>query len=187
MNHTETFPKIERFRLAKRIEDSAFDFYEELIRTVKSRDKRECLLHAGLELDKLRLYLRLAHQRKLMGHPQYMYAAESLTEIGKLLGGWGRQSACCGAARGTTMVITCVLRIGTGTIHPTSTTWVSVAPDIFSWSFEPECAAFTDAARVLWKRVLAVPVQILSGRIQNNPPPWDASSLEAGKACTIIL
>jgi four helix bundle protein len=88
LQHTENFPKSERFRLAKRIEDSAFDFYEELMRAVKGRDKRRFLLQADLELDKLRLYLRLAHQRKLTNHQQYLYAAESLTEIGKLLGGW---------------------------------------------------------------------------------------------------
>lgn len=88
MNHTENFPKSERFRLAKRIEDSAFDFYEELIRAVKDQDKRRFLMQADLELDKLRLYIRLAHQRKLTSHPQYLYAAEALTEIGKLLGGW---------------------------------------------------------------------------------------------------
>lgn len=88
MNHTENFPKSERFRLAKRIEDSAFDFYEELIRVVKDQDKRRFLLQADLELDKLRLYLRLAHQRKFTNHAQYLFAAESLTEIGKLLDGW---------------------------------------------------------------------------------------------------
>jgi len=88
LQHTERFPKSERFRLAKRIEDSAFDFYEELIHAVKGRDKRRFLLQADLELEKLRLYLRLAHQRKLTNHQQYLHAAESLTEIGKLLGGW---------------------------------------------------------------------------------------------------
>lgn len=88
MNHTENFPKSERFRLGKRIEDSAFDFYEELIRAVKMSEKRRILLQADLELDKLRLYLRLAHQRTLTNHSQYLFAAESLTEIGKLLGGW---------------------------------------------------------------------------------------------------
>ncbi len=88
LQHTEDFPKSERFRLAKRIEDSAFGFYEELITTVKSGDKKRHLLLADLELDKLRLYLRLAHQRKLTSHEQYLFAAEALTEIGKLLGGW---------------------------------------------------------------------------------------------------
>lgn len=88
LERTEKFPKSERFRLAKRIEDAAFDFYEALIAAVKSGEKKRALLRADLELDKVRLYLRLAHQRKLLSHPQYLYAAEALTELGKLLGGW---------------------------------------------------------------------------------------------------
>ncbi|MFZ5903222.1 MAG: diversity-generating retroelement protein Avd [Chloroflexota bacterium] len=88
MQHTEKFPKSERFRLAKRIEDSAFEFYEDLIRAVKFGDKRRSLLAADLELDKVRLYLRLAHTRKLTNHGQYLFAVESVTEIGRLLGGW---------------------------------------------------------------------------------------------------
>ena len=88
LQHTEKFPKGERFRLTKRIEDAAFDFYEVLIRAVKSGNKKRLLLAADLELDKLRLYLRLAHSRKLTDNAQYLFAAEALTEIGKLLGGW---------------------------------------------------------------------------------------------------
>ncbi|MEW5939259.1 MAG: diversity-generating retroelement protein Avd [Chloroflexota bacterium] len=88
LQHTEKFPKSERFRLAKRMEDAAFEFYEELIRAVKSKNKRSALLTADLELDKVRLYIRLAHSRHLTNHEQYLFAAESLTEIGKLLGGW---------------------------------------------------------------------------------------------------
>jgi hypothetical protein len=88
LHHTEKFPKSERFRLAKRIEDSAFDFYEALIRAVKSSNKKRVLYQADLELDKLRLYVRLAHARQLTSHEQYGFAANALTEIGKLLGGW---------------------------------------------------------------------------------------------------
>jgi len=88
LQHTENYPKSERFRLAKRIEDSAFAFYENLIHAVKARDKKRYLLAADLELDKLRLYVRLAHSRKLTNHQQYLFAAEALVEIGKLLGGW---------------------------------------------------------------------------------------------------
>jgi hypothetical protein len=88
LHHTDKFPKSERFRLAKRMEDSAFNFYEALIRAVKSSNKRSVLMEADLELDKLRLYVRLAHARQLTSREQYGYAANVLTEIGKLLGGW---------------------------------------------------------------------------------------------------
>ena len=45
-------------------------------------------MEADLELDKLRLYVRLSHARQLTSREQYGYAANALTEIGRLLGGW---------------------------------------------------------------------------------------------------
>lgn len=39
-------------------------------------------------LDKLRLYLRVAHARHLFDSRQYEFASNALIEIGKLLGGW---------------------------------------------------------------------------------------------------
>ncbi|MEI2691325.1 MAG: diversity-generating retroelement protein Avd [Anaerolineae bacterium] len=89
LNHTESFPKSERFRMGKRLEDGAFEFYELLIQATRtSKRKRQVLLDADLVLDRLRLYMRLSHARKLTSQGQYEYAAASLTEIGKLLGGW---------------------------------------------------------------------------------------------------
>ncbi len=94
MNHTERFPKSERFRMARRLEDTAFAFYELLIRAARNkRRRRAILLDADLELDKLRLYLRLSRARGLTGKRQYQYAAALLVEIGKLLGGWLRTTS----------------------------------------------------------------------------------------------
>lgn len=89
LNHTEAFPKSERFRLAKRLEDTAFEFYELLVTAGRSTHRRrQVLLDADLVLDKLRFYVRLSHARKLTSQGQYQHAAEQLVEIGKLLGGW---------------------------------------------------------------------------------------------------
>lgn len=89
MQHTEKYPKSERFRLARRIEDAAFNFFELLVKATRtSRQKRLVLLQADLELEKLRLYIRIAMKRKLATPNQYHYAAGALLEIGRLLGGW---------------------------------------------------------------------------------------------------
>lgn len=89
LDHTEKFPKSERFRLARRIEDSAFNFYEMLIQAARNPASRQrILLQADLELDKLRLYMRLAYARRLSSQAQYRYAAGVLVEMGKLLGAW---------------------------------------------------------------------------------------------------
>ena len=89
LNHTEKYPKSERFRMAQRLEDAAFEFYEHLIEAAHvHRRKRQILWQADLVLDKLRLYWRLAHGRRLASAKQYHYGAAQLTEIGNLLGGW---------------------------------------------------------------------------------------------------
>jgi len=89
LQHTEKFPKSERFRLAKRLEDSAFGFYELLIEATRSsKRKRQLLIQADVQLEKLRLYVRMSQARKLTSLPQYHFASGALVEIGKLLGGW---------------------------------------------------------------------------------------------------
>jgi len=89
LQHTEKFPKSERFRLAKRMEDCAFGFYELLVEATRSsKRKRQFLLQADVQLEKLRLYVRMSQARKLTSLSQYHFASGALVEIGKLLGGW---------------------------------------------------------------------------------------------------
>lgn len=88
LNHTENYPKSERFRLAKRLEDSLFGFHECLLAATRPAQTRAALAQADLELDKARFYIRLSHARKLLDAKQYEYAVNALTEIGRLLGGW---------------------------------------------------------------------------------------------------
>lgn len=87
-NHVDKFPKNERFRTAKRLEDSAFLFYELLMEAVYSKNTREFLLKSDFELKKIRFYLRNSHDRGWTKIKQYEYASIALMEIGKLLGGW---------------------------------------------------------------------------------------------------
>jgi hypothetical protein len=82
------FPKDQRFRLAARIENTGFTFYERLLEATRARERRPLLLAADLELEKLRLSLRLAKDIRCLSFQQYEYAARLVNEIGKLLGGW---------------------------------------------------------------------------------------------------
>ncbi|MDX9993065.1 MAG: diversity-generating retroelement protein Avd [Anaerolineales bacterium] len=88
LNHTDSFPKIERFRLGKRLEDSVFAFHECILESTRPQKARALLAQADLELDKMRFYVRLSHARKLLDARQYEYAVDSMMEIGRLLGGW---------------------------------------------------------------------------------------------------
>jgi len=94
LNHTENFPRSARFRMGKRLEDTAFEFYDLLIKAGRStRRQRQTLFEADLVLDKLRLYLRLSNARGLTDNGPYKHGSGMLIEIGKLLGGWIKTTA----------------------------------------------------------------------------------------------
>lgn len=85
---TLKFPKSQRFVLAQRLHDSALNFHELLIRARKVRPNREVLVQADVELEKVRLHLRLAHELRLLNAGQYEHGSRAVVEIGRLLGGW---------------------------------------------------------------------------------------------------
>lgn len=89
LDHTARFPRHERFRLARRIDDAMFAFHECLIRAAsRPETARADLAQADVELIKLRAYLRLALERKYTSPTQFGYAAQQTAELGRLLGGW---------------------------------------------------------------------------------------------------
>lgn len=86
----EHFPKIYRSTVTQRLMDAALDFQEALFdaRAGRGERRQERLQAADAELDKLRLYLRLAHHWHWLNDGQYRHISAMIAEIGKLLGGW---------------------------------------------------------------------------------------------------
>ncbi len=89
---TNHFPRAHRFSFTKRLLDAAFEMYEHLVEAQEQRGqaRQQALTQAAVQLDKVRLYLRLAERWKWLSEGQYQHAAGMVTEIGKLLGGWQR-------------------------------------------------------------------------------------------------
>lgn len=85
---TLKYPREHRFALALRTQQAAFEFNELIVLARKTRDKRDLLLRADARLEQMRLYLRLAHDLKLLNLRQYEYAGRLVAEIGALLGDW---------------------------------------------------------------------------------------------------
>jgi len=90
---TEKFPKSQRFVLAQQLQQAAFRFYECLIEARRVRPNAPILKQADVELDKVRLYLRLSHELGYLGSRQYRHASRMTAEMGRLLGGWMKKSA----------------------------------------------------------------------------------------------
>ena len=89
--HTVGLPRAQRFLLAKRIEYAALTYHEWIMRAGRGGGSALDLKEADIELAKLRVYLRLAMEMRLLSFGQYEHAARMVDEIGRLLGGWTKQ------------------------------------------------------------------------------------------------
>lgn len=86
------FPKSQRFVLAQNIQNAFLALAQYVVEANKRTKKLEYLIRADIELEKLRLLIRLA---KDLGYfpnfNNYSTHAEKLNEIGRLLGGMLRR------------------------------------------------------------------------------------------------
>lgn len=92
LNATEKFPKTARFTLALRLENLALDIVEDLVEARYTNKKGSILKRANLKLEKLRILLRISHDRRYLSRSSYRHAMERVNETGKMLGGWIRQN-----------------------------------------------------------------------------------------------
>jgi four helix bundle protein len=91
---TTKFPKEQRFILAQRTQKAAFEFYEAITAASLSKGREKQFLEdADIQLQRLRLYLRLCHRMNFLDSGQYQHVFGMIEEIGKLLGGWTKKAA----------------------------------------------------------------------------------------------
>ena len=89
------FPRSQRFVVTRRLQDAALDFQERIVEAnrLQGRERLSHLRRADADLDKLRLYLRLAVQWQWLSEGQYHHVSQMVKEIGALLGGWIKQTS----------------------------------------------------------------------------------------------
>ncbi len=85
---TITFPRSQRFVLAEAVQRTALQFHERLIDAARAGDPRPMLNQADTDLIKLRFYVRLCRDMRLIDMKKYEHAAKLVSEVGRLLGGW---------------------------------------------------------------------------------------------------
>jgi hypothetical protein len=89
--HTGHYPKNERFRLAKRIDDTAFELQECILFATLDNNKHENLIKADIILRKLTILCRLAKDTGFMTSSQYFYVSERMVELGKMVNAWKKK------------------------------------------------------------------------------------------------
>ena len=76
--------------LGERIERNLYDLLETLIRAKYTKQRQRLLEDANLTLEVLRFQMRLAKDLQCLKVESYAFAAKSIDEIGRLIGGWLR-------------------------------------------------------------------------------------------------
>lgn len=91
---TTKFRREHRFVMAQQVQQTALRFQEQLIEAGlgRARSRERALARADVDLTKLRFYLRLCNDLGLITPRQYQHVAQTVAEVGRLLGGW-RQTA----------------------------------------------------------------------------------------------
>ena len=86
----ERFPKLYRSTVTPRMMGAALDFQKALFdaQSQSGSTRHKHLRQADAALNKLRLYLRLAHHWKWLNDGQYRHVSTIVAELGRLLGGW---------------------------------------------------------------------------------------------------
>ena len=93
LDRTLKFPKAVRFTFAGRIDTLTLDILEAIVEACYSSGfrKQESLRTADLSLAKLRVLLRLSHDRRYLDRRGYEHVMRRIDEAGRMLGGWRKQ------------------------------------------------------------------------------------------------
>jgi len=92
LSAVERFPKSVRFSLASRTADAALDAMEGVVEAIYSKNRGYLLDRFNLRLEKLRVFFRIAHDRRFISTRQYEHIAESIDQAGRMAGGWKKHA-----------------------------------------------------------------------------------------------
>lgn len=91
LDRTAKFPKNLRHTLTGRIDNLALDVFERLVEARYTRARLPLLARVNLDLEKLRLLLRLAHDRRVLDTHAFEHAMVAIESAGRQVGGWSKQ------------------------------------------------------------------------------------------------
>ncbi len=90
--HTAGWARIYRFTLTQELVRSCLRLQERLLEAAHNDQPMRRLEQAAIELEKVRLYLRLGYDLKQCSADQYAHASELVMHVGRLLGAWRKQA-----------------------------------------------------------------------------------------------
>lgn len=91
LTKTEKFPRKIRFTLTSRIDNLALDIIEGIVEARYTTKKKEILRRVDLLMERLRILLRMCHDKQVLDHKGYEYAVRKIDEAGRMVGGWRKE------------------------------------------------------------------------------------------------
>jgi hypothetical protein len=89
----DRMPKHTRFTLNGRIVNLALDVTALLTEAIyRKEDRPDALRRINLLLEQLRIFFRLSKDRRYISLNQYEFVLESINRVGRMTGGWLKQS-----------------------------------------------------------------------------------------------
>ena len=93
LDRVEKKKKNARFSIGARTADTALDILDRLVDCIYTKKRQYILREINMFLEKLRVLLRLAHDRHYISTRQYGFIARELDSFGSMIGGWLRSEA----------------------------------------------------------------------------------------------
>jgi len=82
------FPKSEKFVLGEKLKQTTISLMNNIIAFNNTdSDKKKFLFQASIDLEELRVFIRLSKDLKILDFKKYESSSKQLDEMGKLLGG----------------------------------------------------------------------------------------------------
>ena len=91
LDKCEKYPKSVRFTFSSRIANISLDILEKIIEAIYRRDRQALLQEVNLNLEKLRVFFRISHERQYISSQQHEYISTEIEETGRMIGGWLKQ------------------------------------------------------------------------------------------------
>lgn len=91
LKESVNYPKFYKYTLVQTINNSINNLRILIIKALRIDKKLTALREADIEIENLKILIRVSYNLKCIGENQYGFWAENLVYLGKMIGGWKKK------------------------------------------------------------------------------------------------
>ena len=84
----DNFPRVHRYSIGEKIKNIGFDLLDLIIKANSEKDKASYLQQAEDVFERLKIYIRLCFDLKIIGRKGFEFLSKKMDEIGSQLNNW---------------------------------------------------------------------------------------------------